>query len=465
MNNNLLKETDLSDILDNIGIAYIYELKRGIINKLKGPQDYYEIKNVDIGFSPIDDMFVSLKEEPGKCFLIGHDYEENQFAIDFKSILEVNDNPKILSKYEAKIGQCFLFDSDTNNFKKITDSHFLANKKKKQKKNIRNLDILGMYEKIKQTIVAQDEQVKQILASVYKNQKIINSSLDDETVSKLKENIIVYGPTGTGKTEILTQIAKLCDVPIVIEDVTSFSETGYVGRDVSDMLSDLYSMSGMNIDLAQKGILVIDEFDKIADGGLDSGTEGPSRNGVQRSLLKLLDGGTITFREDNYDGNLIEFNTSKLTIVALGAFSGIKKNNDYSDISIKDFTDYGIIREVMGRFSKLVSMNSFSKDDIKKILLESNLSPINTYKKLFAELGIDFTYDENLIDYIAEESMALDCGARSLKTVFDGIISDALFDIFAEKKTKIHLTIPADKSKSYVAKKRASENRNTIGFC
>ena len=119
----------------------------------------------------------------------------------------------------------------------------------------------------------------------------------------------------------------------------------------------------------------------------------------------------------------------------------------------------------MGRFSKLVSMNSFSKDDIKKILLESNLSPINTYKKLFAELGIDFTYDENLIDYIAEESMALDCGARSLKTVFDGIISDALFDIFAEKKTKIHLTIPTDKSKSYVAKKRASENRNTIGFC
>ena len=220
-----------------------------------------------------------------------------------------------------------------------------------------------MYNQVRETIIAQDEQVKQILASVYKNQKIINSSLDDRTIAKLKENIIVYGPTGTGKTEILTQIARLCDVPIVIEDATSFSETGYVGRDVSEMLGDLYSIAGNDVNLAEKGILVIDEFDKLGESATDGTMEGPSRNGVQRSLLKILDGGTITFREDNYDGNLIDFNTSKLTVVALGAFSSIKKNDDYSDISTKDFIDQGIMREVMGRFSKLVPMNHFSKDE------------------------------------------------------------------------------------------------------
>ena len=230
------------------------------------------------------------------------------------------------------------------------------------------------------------------------------------------------------------------------------------------MLSDLYARAGMDLEFAQKGILVIDEFDKIAEGGMDGNTEGPSRNGVQRSLLKLLDGGTINFREDNYDGTMIDFNTSKLTVVALGAFSGIKKNDDYSDIATKDFIDYGIMREVMGRFSKLVSMNAFSKEEYKRILLESNLSPLNTYKKLFEEMGIKFSYDDDLIDYIADEAVALDCGARSLKTVFDGIISDSLFDLFAGNTKEIHLTKPADMSKSYRAKKLASENRKQVGF-
>ena len=320
-------------------------------------------------------------------------------------------------------------------------------------------------DEIKKVIIAQDEQIKQILASIYKNQKIIKSSLDDEMISKLKENIIIYGPTGCGKTEILSQVAKLCNVPIVIEDATAFTESGYVGRDVSDMLLDLYMKADKDLEQAENGILVIDEFDKIAEGEMSGNTVGPSRIGVQRSLLKLLDGGTINFREDDYDGPMIGFNTSKLTIVALGAFSGIKKNDDYSDISTKDFIDYGIMREVMGRFSKLVSMNAFSKDEYKRILLESKLSPLNTYKKLFEEMGIEFTYDDDLIDYIADEAVALDCGARSLKTVFDGIISDSLFDLFAGNSKEVHLTRPTDMSKSHRTKKIASENRHTVGFC
>ena len=160
----------------------------------------------------------------------------------------------------------------------------------------------------------------------------------------------------------------------------------------------------------------------------------------------------------------MDFNTSKLTVVALGAFSGIRKNGDYSDVITNDFIDYGIMREVMGRFSKLISMNEFSREDYKRILLESNLSPINTYQKLFDELGIKFTYDDDLIDYVIDEAIALECGARSLKTVFDGIVSDSLFNIFAESKKEVHLSIPKEKNKSYVAKRKASENKKRVGF-
>ena len=469
MRNNLLEEISTEDILNGLGIAWICKARRGFINKYKGMEDYYEVISVDIGFKIDSDIFISLKDDVGKSFLIGHDDEEDKFAMGFKEfslLCEENKgyNPdNFLNDYKAELGKFYRYDAKKDSFEEITDSLFL--KRNKKEKINDDLNILKMFKDVKKTIIAQDEQIKQILASVYKNQKIINSSLDDDTIRKLKENIIIYGPTGTGKTEILSQIAKICNVPIVIEDVTTFTETGYVGRDVSEMLSDLYSLAGMDLQQAEKGILVIDEFDKLADGGIDAlSAEGPSRNGVQRSLLKLLDGGTVSFREDNYDGTLIDFNTSKLTIVALGAFTGIKKNDDYSDISIKDLEQMGIMREVLGRFSKLVPMNSFSRDDYRNILLESNLSPLNTYQKLFDELGIKFSYDDKLIDYIIDEAIALDCGARSLKTVFDGIISDGLFDVFAENKENIHLTVPQDEKKSYVYKKKISDNKGRVGF-
>ena len=470
MNQELIQAFSADYILDNLGIAYIYGPRRGVIKEGKGVREYYEVECADIGFRTEDCTFVSLMENVGEEFDFGNDFEGKRFAVDFRYISELCEEYgdykpiEFLKRFEKRVGKCYIWNFKNSDFEEIKEKKFLKEKKKKKKKTETNLNILKMYDQVRETIIAQDEQVKQILASVYKNQKIINSSLDDRTIAKLKENIIVYGPTGTGKTEILTQIAKLCDVPIVIEDATSFSETGYVGRDVSEMLGDLYSIAGNDVHLAEKGILVIDEFDKLGESGADGAMEGPSRNGVQRSLLKILDGGTITFREDNYDGTLIDFNTSKLTVVALGAFSSIKKNDDYSDISTKDFIDQGIMREVMGRFSKLVPMNHFSKDDYKRILLKSNLSPINTYQKLFDEMGIKFSYDDELIDYIVAEAEALECGARSLKTVFDGIISDELFDVFAGDKKEIHLTVPKDQSKSYVARKRASENRKKVGF-
>lgn len=469
MSTSLTNAFTTDEIVENMGITCVYKLRRGIINKHKGVQNYYEVKCVDVGFKIDNNAYISLVYDVGTCFDMGNSFDTEEFAVGFETFSELSsryggfDSKKILTEYKKRVGKCYVWNFEKKDFEEIKNREFLKRHKKEETK-ANDLDILDMYDVVRQTIVAQDEQVKQILASVYKNQKIINSTLDDETISKLKENIIIYGPTGTGKTEILKQIAKVCNVPIVIEDVTAFTESGYVGRNVSEMITDLYSAAGMDLEFAESGILVIDEFDKLAEGGMEGNGDGPSRNGVQRSLLKLLDGGIISFKEDYESENSMDFNTSKLTVVALGAFSGIRKNGDYSDVITNDFIDYGIMREVMGRFSKLISMNEFSREDYKRILLESNLSPINTYQKLFDELGIKFTYDDDLIDYVIDEAIALECGARSLKTVFDGIVSDSLFNIFAESKKEVHLSIPKEKNKSYVAKRKASENKKRVGF-
>lgn len=173
-----------------------------------------------------------------------------------------------MNEYRKKIG--YYYYKESNTFAIITDEKTIkaiknSNKVFDDKILDKNTDISKMYNEIKKTIIAQDEQIMQILTSLFKNQKVINSKLIDDMISKLKENIIIYGSTGTGKTEILKRISKIYNIPIVIEDATSLSETGYVGRKITDMLENLYLASNKDINLAQKGILVIDEFDKLAE--------------------------------------------------------------------------------------------------------------------------------------------------------------------------------------------------------
>ena len=315
----------------------------------------------------------------------------------------------------------------------------------------KDTDISTMYKKIKKTIISQDEQIMQILTALFKNQKIVNSDFDMDLIAKLKENILIYGSTGTGKTEILKRISRLYNIPIVIEDATSLSETGYQGRNITDMLEDLYLAAGKDISLAEKGILVIDEFDKLAEKSGDTQSH-VSRLGVQRSLLKLLDGSLFYFDDKKFD-------TSRLSVVALGAFTGIVDNDDYSNVSSVDFVNYGIMRELMGRFSKTISMNPLEKEDIIKILRESDFSPLNTYKKLFEMLDVNFEFNDDFVEYVAELSISKKSGARSLKTVFDDCISSALFRIFAGEYSSISLVKPDENNnKAYVlTKKKANK--------
>ncbi len=425
------------------GVALILEKKECKVND--NLKEYYKIIDYDYGFENYFKQgrcFISLSKKPGFYIFNANPNSEIQYA-DFRSFVTLAkennfnfDFEKIKKYYSEMVGKYVTFNGQ--NYNLIHDQQFLDCIKQKEKEYSDTVlnndkDIAKMYSNIKKTIIAQDEQIMAILTTLFKNQKVINSNLDEDMIKKLKENLIVYGPTGTGKTEILTQIAKIYKVPIVIEDSTSLSETGYIGRDIKDMLNDLYLESGRNIELAQKGILVLDEFDKLAEK--DGSKDHVSRVGVQRSLLKILDGTSYYL-----DG--VKFNTSNLSIVALGAFSGIANDENYHKLTVPDFVNYGIMRELMGRFSKLVAMHPFSKEDIKQILEKSNYSPLNTYRELFKNMNIEFTYDQDFIDYLAEKAIKLESGARSLKTIFDDVISGAMFRIFAGDYSAIHLTSP-----------------------
>jgi len=388
--------------------------------------------------------------------IINSNTDDNEFVFlidDIDEAIKNNANhvnfDDIRKNKISSTAKFYLKSKDGTGLTKLNDKNLLAYLKKEQldfneKEFEKTTDIFSMYTSIKKTIISQDEQIMKILTAIFKNQKIIEADLDIDLIAKLKENILVYGPTGTGKTEILKRIAKLYNIPIVMEDATSLSETGYVGRKITDMLEDLYLAADNNLNLAERGILVIDEFDKLAEKDGDSQSH-VSRSGVQRSLLKLLDGAIFYFRD-------IKFDTSKLTIIGLGAFTGITKDDDYKHLTTDDFIKYGIMRELIGRFSKTIAMNSLKKKDIIKILKESDFSPLNTYKKLFEVLGVNFEFDDEFIEYIAELAITKQSGARSLKTIFDDCISSALFRIFAGEYSSISLVKPTDNNdnKPYV---------------
>ena len=448
----------MNEVMEYVGLAKIFQKKEC---KIDGKQlVYYE--KVDAVFG----SWYEFKNGNGKEFIIlsgkneGKTIDESSIftVVDFKTLrLLCRENNydynarKFIEEYKKNIGCYYTYDSIEDTFKIITDEDLLSKIKGSSKEYDDSIlkggtDISQMYATIKKTIISQDEQIMQILTSLFKNQRVINSTLSDDMINKLKENIIIYGPTGTGKTEILKRIASIYNVPIVIEDATSLSETGFVGRKITDMLENLYLAAGKDIKKAEKGILVIDEFDKLSEK--NSSQDHVSRMGVQRSLLKLLDGSTFYFNDK-------EFDTSKLSVIALGAFTGIVNSDDYSSVSSTDFVNYGIMRELMGRFSKLIAMNSLSKEDIKKILIESDFSPLNTYKLLFDSMNINFSYDDNFVDYIAEKAVILNSGARSLKTVVDDAISSAMFRIFAGEYEAINLTKPiTNEGRPYVLKRK-----------
>ena len=393
-----------------------------------------------------------------------HEDKSSKYCIALlneEKVLELNQNEfdilKIREKLLEEFNNCrYYVRSKTPPIKPLNEQEFIKFLEEQERNEFnenmfeKTTDISKLYSSIRETIVSQDEQIMQILTALFKNQKVINEDFDIDLINKLKENILIYGPTGTGKTEIVKRIAKNYNVPIVVEDSTLLSETGYEGKRITNLLENLYNEANKDVELAEKGILVLDEFDKLAEKPGEQ--THVSRMGVQRGLLKLLDGSTFYLGE-KYGGK--KFDTSKLTIVVLGAFQGINKEDNYKEITTTDFVKYGIMQELIGRFSKKIPMNKLTKEDIKKILLESNLSPLYTYKKLFDKMSIEFSYDESFLDWMAERAVEENTGARSLKTVFDDCISSAMFRIFAGEYSSIMLSRPdSSTNKPYTLTKK-----------
>ena len=329
-------------------------------------------------------------------------------------------------------------------------------------------DIQTAYKKVTKHILCQDDQVKKLLIAIYKNM-----CFDNE---QMKSNILLYGPTGVGKSAMLKHIAKIVDLPLVIEDSTRFTVSGYKGRDVEEALIDLYNQADQDIELAQQGIIVFDEIDKKARTHDVSAvtTEGPLN-----SLLKITEGSVFSLELPNHE--IISFDTSRVTVIFSGAFSKMKEKlglnkstvgfvkneikkttvTDKQSYTAEDFIKYGFNPEFIGRINCFIALNSLSLEDIKNILLNSASSPLKAYKDTFKKMGIDLYTQENLTNLIAEKAYKMNTGARSLKVIVDEIFENILFDLFSNNleadKIMLKKEVLEDNTKGYQYVKKSSK--------
>ena len=280
---------------------------------------------------------------------------------------------------------------------------------------------------------------------------MIIASEDDNFIRTAKVNILLDGPTATGKSLILHQCAKHFSIPFYKVPVTSFSTVGYRGEDLTNVLHGLLKQAKGNIELAERGIVVFDEFDKLAYSG-DKGLE--MRNGLQHELLSYLEGETISL--DMGFGNKIDFDTSKITFIALGAFNDLrerkikanktsnigfnasdeKKENTYK-ISIQDYIDEGIHRELIGRFGLLTSTNHLDYDKLMQILKESKISPVKALIQLGSLYGVDIVFSDEILSKIANYALEDGTGARGLKAIVGSLQNIILADMISSRVDRI----------------------------
>jgi len=324
-------------------------------------------------------------------------------------------------------------------------------------------------------IIGQDDAKVALSVAVYNHYKRIYFQ-NDSDVELQKSNILLIGPTGSGKTLFAQTLAKILNVPFAIADATTLTEAGYVGEDIESILTRLLQVADYDVEAAERGIVFIDEIDKIArKSDNPSITRDVSGEGVQQGLLKLLEGSIVNVPPQggrkHPEQKMIPVNTKNILYICGGAFDGIERKiamrlnthvvgyngggsngridreNLLQYIAPQDLKSFGLIPEIIGRLPILTYLQPLDKAALRRILVEPKNSIIKQYIKLFEMDGVKLSFDEDMLDYVVEKAVEFKLGARGLRSIVETIMMDAMYETPSSTKKKLHIT------RSYAEKK------------
>ncbi len=327
-------------------------------------------------------------------------------------------------------------------------------------------------------VIDQDDAKKILSVAVYNHYKRLTQPAKADDVEIEKSNIVLVGRTGTGKTLLARTIARMLDVPFTIVDATILTEAGYVGEDVESILSRLYQAADYNVEAAERGIVFIDEIDKIArKSDNPSITRDVSGEGVQQAMLKLLEGAVVNVPPEggrkHPDQRFVKINTANILFIAGGAFDGIerhiarrlntqaigysagKKNRIDKDNMLKyvapsDLKDFGLIPELIGRMPVLTYLNPLDGKALKRILTEPKNAIIKQYKKLFEMDNIELEIKEEVLDFVVEKALSHKLGARGLRSICEAILTDAMYELPSQDKSAKKFEVNLEYAKSHL---------------